>query len=279
MIRCERTCENGDRRALGMTLNISCICVVFPVGTNESCLTSESVGTSQGKCCSLSCNDFEEVFFLSLSSQLFHMDRLQKKVPHAVPRMCNMKKSCKNAHRTHKLNGIEQIIYNRKSNNILMGVQNILPYLYVSHSVIIEIGTCCEALATNGTFCSNKKRWSWELLSQMVIFWIASGAVWTRQMEKGTFNADSKRKFWSTFHYVLCTEVLFRTYDNLPWGFSPEWMRRWVFNELDVLKPFPQTPQTWGFSPVNDVDRLISIYHGNLHHLSYWTSSILKSHQ
>lgn len=27
-------------------------------------------------------------------------------------------------------------------------------------------------------------------------------------------------------------------------------MRRWVFNELDVLNPFPQTSQTCGFSPV-----------------------------
>lgn len=28
-------------------------------------------------------------------------------------------------------------------------------------------------------------------------------------------------------------------------------MRRWVFNELEVLKPFPQTLHTCGFSPVN----------------------------
>lgn len=29
----------------------------------------------------------------------------------------------------------------------------VVPYLYVRHSVVIEIAACCESLATNGTFC------------------------------------------------------------------------------------------------------------------------------
>ena len=33
-------------------------------------------------------------------------------------------------------------------------------------------------------------------------------------------------------------------------GFSPVWMRRWVFKLLDVLKPFWQKSQTYGRSPV-----------------------------
>lgn len=29
----------------------------------------------------------------------------------------------------------------------------VVPYLYMRHSVVIEIAACCESLATNGTFC------------------------------------------------------------------------------------------------------------------------------
>lgn len=81
----------------------------------------------------------------------------------------------------------------------------VVPYLYVRHSVVIEIAACCESLATNGTFCE--------------------------------------------VHYdqnLKCIAI----YCVLPWGLSPVWIRLCVFNELEVLNPFPQTEQTWGFSPV-----------------------------
>lgn len=44
---------------------------------------------------------------------------------------------------------------------------------------------------------------------------------------------------------------------DLPCGFSPECMRRCVLSELDVLKPFPQTEQTCGFSPANQLVKVI----------------------
>ena len=34
-------------------------------------------------------------------------------------------------------------------------------------------------------------------------------------------------------------------------------MRRCVLSELDVLKPFPQTEQTCGFSPANQLVKVI----------------------
>ena len=37
-------------------------------------------------------------------------------------------------------------------------------YLYVRHSVVIEITACCESLAANGTFCEEHyelKKWTW----------------------------------------------------------------------------------------------------------------------
>lgn len=83
-------------------------------------------------------------------------------------------------------------------------------HLYMSHSMIIEIWTSREAFTTSVAF------WSWEE-ENMNIKWLCN------------YNN-------SLLSY-------------LPWGFSPEWILLCVFNELDVLKPFPHTEQTCGFSP------------------------------
>ena len=57
-IHCERTCENGDRRVLGMTLRRDCICAVFPVvGAKNRVKHRNQLEHNIGICCwTLSCH-------------------------------------------------------------------------------------------------------------------------------------------------------------------------------------------------------------------------------
>ena len=80
MIRCERTCENVDRQALGKTWNISCICVVFPVGESKE---EEKIVIVDRLWLLLWLNNFESV---PKNVAIYSWEELQKKETETIPK-------------------------------------------------------------------------------------------------------------------------------------------------------------------------------------------------
>jgi hypothetical protein len=97
-IRCERTCENEDRRALGMTWHTDCICAVFPVRINRVKHRNQ-LERNLGICCRmLSCHAGKEKGNVPI---LIHMCLCNS--TERTTHLWNMEKSCKNSSWTHNL--------------------------------------------------------------------------------------------------------------------------------------------------------------------------------
>lgn len=102
--------------------------------------TSEFVGSDHAMFCK------------EVTGQCSILISLHGRVPHVLDparhSIWNMELSCKNALRTRAQCFGTSIRERREEGGAA--------YLYVSHSVIVEIGTCCESLAANGTFCCER---------------------------------------------------------------------------------------------------------------------------